>query len=288
MEAVDRSDGIREALGCAWLELSVEEQRTLARADSLVQKVAMRTAATVAQTLRLQDVESRPLCARKAEKDVLEQAAKELRLLVMRTGEMPHSMDGQIPLKVESGFGLIGIEIKSGINIISTDEVNKFREDLVMGTFVVGLFVSLRAAIAKFPKGIHVQQELSLLGSVPCIYLSPLGPDNVMQPLTRSALGLACTFAKRNSEKLPCVTVEDRGGEPELTEEHKRDLEQLGSLIREEVAALSITRKRLRDEEDAFHKRVDRASDALMATQQRLVQAVINLKPRKDTTALLG
>ena len=85
MSVLDNSLDVREALGGAWLELSVDEQRTLTRADSLVQKVAMRTAAAVALTLRSDDIEARPVCARKAEKDVLEQAAKELRLLVMRT-----------------------------------------------------------------------------------------------------------------------------------------------------------------------------------------------------------
>lgn len=283
MSVLDNSLDVREALGGAWLELSVDEQRTLTRADSLVQKVAMRTAAAVALTLRSDDIEARPVCARKAEKDVLEQAAKELRLLVMRTGDAPHAMDGQIPLKIESGFGSIGIEIKSGNCIVSTDEVNKFRGDLVMGTFVVGLFVSLRASIAKFPKGLHVQQELSLLGSVPCIYISPLGHESAMQQLTRSALALACTFAQRNSQRFSCLAVDGHHGDRDITEDHKRDLEQLGSLIREEVAALSITRKRLRDEEDVFHKRVDRASDALMATQQRLAQAVVNLNPGNDT-----
>uniref|UniRef100_A0A6C0C0M9 Uncharacterized protein n=1 Tax=viral metagenome TaxID=1070528 RepID=A0A6C0C0M9_9ZZZZ len=277
---------LHSSVGTAWLDLSNEEQRALSRADLQVQKVALRTAAAVAHTLRNDDLEGRPICARKGEKDVLEQAAKELRVLVLRTGEQPHAMDGQIPLTVETGFGLIGIEVKSGQNTISTEEVNKFRADLVMGTFVVGLFVSHRASICKIPKGIHVQHELSLLGAIPCIFVSPPGQD-MMQPLIRSGLALACTMAKRSHRHSPSVDGEVPPEMPgKVTEEHKRDLEQLGSLIREEVAALSITRKRLRDEEEVFHKRVDRASEALIATQQRLAQAVASLKSSKATPAL--
>ena len=128
---------VYEVLKDAWLGLSKDERSSLIEADILVKRVALRTAAAVAQTLKKEDIESRPVCARKAERDVLELAAKELRLLVMKTTDMPHAMDGQIPLAIESGCGLIGIEVKSGYYTISTEEVNKFREDLIMGSFVV-------------------------------------------------------------------------------------------------------------------------------------------------------
>lgn len=276
MRAMVLTDGdldLRNILDGAWCSLSLDDKRILANADNLVKAVALKTAVAVAQTLRSEDIEHRPICARKAERDVLEMAAKELKMLVMRTADMPHAMDGQIPLAMESGNGLIGIEVKSGACSISTDEVNKFREDLVMSSFAVGIFVSLRAPIAKFPKGIHVQQELSLVGSIPCIFISPLANEHVMTNLTRSAMALACMLARRNSLK----TIKSHPSTHEtMTAEHRKDLEQLGLLIHEEIAALSITRKRLRDEEEAFHRRVSRASDALMATQQRLSQSIVH------------
>ena len=137
MAVIDGDFDLRDILDGAWCSLNLDEKRSLANADNLVKVVALKTAIAVAHTLRLEDIEHRPICARKAEKDVLEMAAKELKMLVTRTADMPHAMDGQIPLAMESGNGLIGIEVKSGACSISTDEVNKFREDLVMSSFVV-------------------------------------------------------------------------------------------------------------------------------------------------------
>ena len=62
-----------------WMDLSDEERDALVRADKLLRLVALRTAAAVAQTLRGEDLQQR-VCARKSEKNVLEQAARELQV----------------------------------------------------------------------------------------------------------------------------------------------------------------------------------------------------------------
>lgn len=257
-------------LTAAWADLSPEEQIAIGGADTVMQTISLKLAATVAHTLRREDVESRPICARKAERDVLEMASKELKLLVFKTGDSPHAMDGQIPMAIETGRGAIGIEVKSGLSTVGTEEVCKFREDLLLRNFVVGVFVSLRAPIAKIPRGMHVQRELSLMGSVPCIFVSPPGGD-AMQHLTRGALTLACTLAEDAPQRREISQASNA-----MTHEHRKDLEKIGRVVTDEIAALGLTRKRFRDEEELFHKRVERATEALGATQQRLGATVAN------------
>lgn len=204
-------------------------------------------------------------------------------------------------MKIESGRGPIGIEVKSGTNAISTDEVDKFRSDLAMGNFVVGIFASLRAPIAKMPRGLHVQREVSLRGAVLAVYVSPVVGESAMMQLTRCALSLACTLAEQSHGRLgsPVPTFVEAGAAAatvaraaeEYTEherpsvdwkrEREQDLAELGGLMQGEVSAIGIVRKRLRDEEESFHRRVDRASDVLTGVQQRLAASAANLSLRE-------
>ncbi len=274
IKGMEPEDG-RARLDSAWRCLTQEQRAALSSADDLVAHVALQTAAAVALTLRKEDLSARALCAKKAEKDVLEQAAKELQLLVLHTSGIPYSLDGQIPLTIESGCGLIGIEVKSGATSIGTDEVDKFRSDLALGPFVVGVFFSLRAAIAKLPRGLHVQSELSLKGSVPAIYVSAAPSEAVSQHLTRSALSLACFLARQRPQRFCGDSAAAR--ESSICADRELVLEELHRSVQAEVAALGIARKRLREDEDAFQKRVDRASDSIMAVQHRLASVVSNM-----------
>jgi len=252
----------------AWGELTEDRRGALRAADPLVTRIALETAAVVAETLRAEDVAGRPVSARKAEKDVLEIAAKELQLLVLHTAASAHALDGQIPMSIETGSGAIGIEVKSGTHTIATDEVDKFRADLCQSPFAVGVFVSLRAPIAKIPRGVHVQRELSLGGAVLAIFVSPVGTESAMVHLARGALSLACLFARQTRGRLES---DDAAREAVL------NAEDLGAAILGEVTALGCVRKRLREEEDGFQRRVDRASDALAGVQHRLSSTVSKL-----------
>ena len=247
-------------LGAAWSELSREQRAALSNADDLVARVALQTAAAVAATLRSEDLASRPICARKAEKDLLEQAARELQLLVSHTAGAPHAMDGQIPLSIQAGGGVIGIEVKSYASAVPSDEVDKFRSDLSLGPFVVGVFVSLRSPIAKTPRGLHVQNELSLRGAVPVIYVSGAAGEPVSQHIVRSALSLACFLSQRRPSSQP-----------------EGVLEGVHRAVQAEVVALGLARKRLREDEGVFQRRVDAAAECIMGVQQRLASVVGNL-----------
>lgn len=103
--------GLIAALQRGAQDLDEDERCALMEADELVLRVALRTAASVARTLRAEDVAARPVAARKAERDVLELAARELQLLVLHTAAVPHALDGRLPLCIETGRGLIGIEV---------------------------------------------------------------------------------------------------------------------------------------------------------------------------------
>lgn len=267
LEYLEAADLDKGCLASAWRHLNKEQSAALSGADDLVARVALQTAAAVAATLRREDLASRPVCARKAEKDVLEQAARELQLLVVHTAGAPYAMDGQIALGIQAGGGLIGIEVKSYAQSVPSDEVDKFRSDLSLGPFVVGIFLSLRSPIAKTPRGLHVQNELSLKGAVPAIYVSGSAGEPVSQHIVRSALSLACFFSKQRQDPLSLAH-----GRPA-----ERVLESVHAAVQAEVAALGIARKRLREDEDAFQKRVDSATDSIVGVQQRLVQLVSNL-----------
>ena len=255
----------------AWEELTEDRRAALRAADPLITRIALETAAVVAETLRAEDSAGRPVSARKAEKDVLEIAAKELQLLVLHTAASPHALDGQIPMSIETGSGAIGIEVKSGTHTIASDEVDKFRADLCQSPFAVGVFVSLRAPIAKIPRGVHVQRELSLGGAVMTIFVSPVGTEGAMVHLARGALSLACLFARQTRGRAGRLESGDAAREAML------DAEDLGAAILGEVTALGCVRKRLREEEDGFQRRVDRASDALAGVQHRLSSTVSSL-----------
>lgn len=263
-------------VGClfeaAWQELTEDRRAALRAADPLVARIALETAAVVAETLRAEDAAGRPVSARKAEKDVLEIAAKELQLLVLHTAASPHSLDGQIPMSIETGSGAIGIEVKSGAHTISSDEVDKFRADLCQGHFAVGVFVSLRAPIAKIPRGVHVQRELSLGGAILTIFVSPVGGDGAMVHLARGALSLACVFARQTPGGAGRLESRDA-----VAREAMLNAEDLSSTLLGEVTALGCVRKRLREEEDGFQRRVDRASDALAGVQHRLTSTISDM-----------
>ena len=251
-------------------DLEDDERRVLVEADVLVLHVAFRTAASVARTLRAADVAHRPVAARKAERDVLELAARELHLLVLHTAAVPHALDGRLPLCMETGRGLVGIEVKSGLQTIATDEVEKFRSDVAHGGFAAAIFVSLRAPIAKIPRGLHVQQELALGGLVPALFVSPLalGPEQSMTQLLRGVLALACFLTKP-----PPAPARAGGGDSAA-------LGALGELLAEEAEALGAARKRFRDDEEVSSRRTDRAVDAIRGVQTRLSSAARNASLR--------
>jgi hypothetical protein len=241
----------------AWRLLSEERRAVLLAAEELVQLVALETAASVAQHLRKEQLASRP-CARRVERDLLEQAAKELQLLVRHTASSPHALDGQIPQCIDSERGRIGIEVKSGATTIATDEVDKFRNDLAQGPYAAGLLLSPYAPIAKVPRGLHVQSEITLLGARPAIFVSPPAPNDVMPQLTRNALSLAVALARDGGDR--------------------RSL--LADVLHQEADALGLARKRLREDEDAHRRRFERASDAIHAVQCRLAVSASNLGAR--------
>ena len=256
------------ALSGAWAELAPSKRAILCAADPPVMRAALETAVAVASTLCAGDVTGRPVCTRRAEKDVLEQAARELQLLVLHSASSPHALDGQIPMSIEGGTGRIGIEVKSGATTISTEEVDKFRADLFLGPFVIGIFVSVRAPIAKIPRGVHVQREVALAGAVPTIYVSPVSSEATMTQLTRNALTLARLLAQQRPGRFAM------GAAPVALHDRLVDLETMGQRAHAEVATLGVVRKRLREEEEQARRRMDRAVDALLGVQQRLSATV--------------
>lgn len=226
----------------AWLSLSEAKRGALRAADPALLQASLEAAAAVATVLRGQ-VAHRSVCARKAERDLLELAAKELKLLVVPTGSSPHSLDGHFFVQ---GGGCVGVEVKSGATTVPSDEVDKFRRDLAQGAYAAGLFVSTRAAIAKTPRGVYVSRDLTLRGVCFTVFVSPAGGD--VFPLLKNGLALSKLLAEM-----------DRAND-KLAAEH------LGC----EVEVLGQVRKRLRDESEEMVRRIDRASDALCGVQQRL------------------
>ena len=255
----------------AWESLTEEKRSALQEADARIRLIALETAAVVASALRPQDMPTRVSCARKFEKDVLELAAKDLQVLVLHTAATPHALDGQIPFSIESGTGRVGIEVKSGLTTISTEEVDKFRNDLSLSAYAAGVFVSLRAPISKIPRGIHVQRELSTAGPTNCVYVSPVQSDHLMQNLTRSALATAITLAKTRAS----YPDTDRA-------ELLMDAQEVGTVVQREIDAIGQVRKRMREDDEVHRKRVDRASDALVGVQHRLQSSVQNLWSKDD------
>jgi hypothetical protein len=274
--SAEEQSSLRDSLLAVIGDLDDEEKRALEQADGLVLRVAMRTAASVARALRPEDVAHRPIAARKAERDVLEVAARELQLLVLHTASVPHALDGRLPLCIETGCGVVGIEVKSGLQTIASDEVEKFRSDVAHSRFKVAIFVSLRAPIAKIPKGLHIQHELSLGGLVPALFVSPLASaaEQNMTQLLRGVLSVACVLGRM---------------------EHARDAGRVGTAcaafaclsdtLGEEAEAIGLTRKRLRDEDEVARRRVERATDAMLGIQTRLCTAANNAALRASAAA---
>ena len=241
-----------DVFGAAWDELPEAQKRALLDACPEVKAVVLQTALAVARTFKREDAIR--LCPKKAERNVLETAARELKLVVLDCAAEPHAMDGRLPFEFASRTGHVGIEVKSGPSTVPTDETEKFLDDLTSKNYAAGLLVSLRSPIAKMPRGLHVERALSATGSAWAVFVSPLPHDGGMESLTRNALSLATLLSESSAPLSGAGTLAER--------------------VHGEADALSLVRKRLRDDDALARHRTDRNLDALGSLQQRLFASV--------------
>lgn len=262
--SMENVSSLPDALVEAWWDMDDASRRLLEDAPSHLIRLALESAAaSIAHWKRhlepsLMSVQQQPVeRGRLDENKVLETAAREAGLFVVPTGRTPGSMDGQIPQQVILPGGRMGLEIKSYCRTVPTEEVDKFRKDLDAGDFVVGVFISMRSPIAKMLKGITVVEESTQRGPVYAVYSCPSGNQ---ADWVRSSLLLAQT--------LSCLSSRRRAWVPASYAQRLLDVAEV------EVAALSSTRKRLREAEEGIRACLVKAGDGVAASQLRLTAAV--------------
>ena len=204
-----------------------------------------------------------PLVGRKAEKDVLEVAARDLQQVVLHTAASAQSMDGQIPAWVQGRRGRVGIEVKTYQASVGTEEVQKFVRDACSNDFVVALFVSTRSPIARKRRGLHAERVATTRGLTWLIFVSPV---HEMSGLVTGALALALELATDNRPRITSLP------------------DDIGECMQREVHALAGAKRKLRDEDSRAQTARDQVADALTASQQRLSSAMETLV--RDSGAL--
>ena len=252
------------ALGHAWLALSAAQQGAFPAAGPAAQSLGLGIACTVAEAAGEAALRPPPLVGRKAEKDVLELAARELQQVVLHTAHAPHAADGQIPLWVQGRRGRVGIEVKTYQGAVGSDEVQKFVRDVASNDFAAALLVSTRSPIARKRKGLHVERVATACGLTWCLFVSPV---HDMTGLVTAALALAL--------ELSVDTRVAGGALPEA----------VGETMQREVHALAGVKRRLREEVSRSQSAGEQLADALTGSQQRLASAVEALLLRGSEAA---
>lgn len=250
---------VPSGLASAWTALSPEQQEAFESCDEGAQKVAMQVAALVASSLRGTGAKPAPLMGRRAEQDVLEIAARDLRQVVLHTAACPASADGQIPMSIQSARGRLLIEIKSYSRTVSTDEVGKFLRDLQCNDCAAALFVSTRSPIAKIRRGVHLERVRCGGGLAWCLYVSPV---HDMTGLVTAAMAACLELA---SLAPPC------GGAP------ASNAEKVAESLQDEIHALATLREALRQEDARRGASREHTADGLTSAMQRLATAATTL-----------
>jgi hypothetical protein len=251
-----------EVLGLAWLSLSSAQREAFLGVTAASQTLALSVACLVAEATGEAALRApSSLIGRKAEKDVLDIAARDLQQVVLHSATTPQSMDGQIPLYIQGRRGRIGIEVKTYQSAVGADEVLKFHRDACSNDFAVAVLVSTRSPIAHKRKGITVERATTTRGLTWMVYVCPV---HEMSGLVTCALALALELAK-----------EDRPHVVSLPED-------IGESLQREVHALAGTKRKLRDEDGRAQAARDQVTDALTAMQQRLTSMVETLVRRGD------
>lgn len=194
------------------------------------------------------------------EDEMLESAARELGLLLVRTA------DGQVLVETPCRQR-ISIEVKAASKIVTVEEVDKFRRRVRAGQFAAGILVSMRSPIAKMPRGVHTQTE----GGVALVLVSPLTADNTMSDLVRSALNAGVVCAATPPQHHPVVVPSDLPF---------RATQRFVDCARKEIAVLAKVKQKLRDAEDLGRQ-------VIAASQQKLSSAVFSVEPATSPAAKL-
>jgi hypothetical protein len=217
-----------------------------------------RRAALVASSLRGTGSKPPPLIGRRAEQDVLEIAARDLRQVVLHTAATPAAADGQIPMSIQCARGRILIEVKSYSRTVSTDEVAKFLRDLQCNDCAAALFVSTRSPIAKIRKGVHLERVRCGGGLAWCLYVSPV---HDMTGLVTAAMAACLELASLASACGPPAS----------------NAEKVAESLQDEVHGLATLREALRHEDARRGAAREHTADGLTSAMQRLSTAATAL-----------
>ena len=247
------------ALARAWASLSPEQQESFESCDEGAQRVALQVAALVAGSLRGTGAKPPPLMGRRAEQDVLEIAARELRQVVLHTAASPAAADGQLPMSIQGARGRVIIEVKSYGKTVSSDEVAKFLRDLRCNDCAAALFVSTRSPIAKIRRGVHLERARCAGGVAWCVFVSPV---HDMTGLVTAAMAACLELA---------ALAPPQGAPP------RGDAERVAATLQEEVHALATLREALRQEDARRGAAREHTADGLTCAMQRLSAAAAAL-----------
>lgn len=235
-------------LGRAWLSLTADQQEAFLSATEASQALALRVGCSVAEATANVSLKPPSLIGRKAEKDVLETAARDLQQVVLHTAGGTQAMDGQIPLYVQGQRGRVGIEVKSYQSTVCAEEVAKFFRDVACNDFAAAIFISTKSPIARRRRGVDVECVASTRGPVWCVFVSPV---HDMPTLVAGGLALTLELARVEAPS------------PSLSQ-------ALGENLQREIHSICGIRKRLRDLDAQCSVGRDQVADALTASQQRL------------------
>jgi len=247
-----------------WFALRPEEQEHFQAAKASSRLFALRMACQICAHLP-EDAEVRnnaSVMGRKAERNVMEQAAADLQVFIKDTSKETARMDGHITSSLQLHQGCIGIECKSNRRVVSSDDLEKFHRDADMNRFAGALLVSERASITGRRSGLDLEIRHTVHGAIWCMYLSP-APH--FQSLVTSALHILMQLVQTNGPASLTHLSQNRG---------------LHS-IEEEIYQTNSAKKRLRDEMERHGRQLLAVSDSLGAQAQRLhsVATTLQLEP---------
>jgi hypothetical protein len=192
----------------------------------------------------------------------LDVAGRELGLHIMNTSATPNAMDAHVPYNALLNRGRIGLEIKSYSKTVPTDEVEKFKRDLAHGAYAAGVFISVRSAISKIPKGVHVNKEFTLAsGPVWVVYSTPVSEAT---DVIRAGVAVAKLLCELPGNGLQCWLP-------------GTSAEKLAGAIHEEIAYAADGRKRLREADEGTRRIFSRISDSMLLSQRRLAEMALDL-----------
>lgn len=256
-------------LATAWASLSADQQEAFECCEEGAQKVAMQIACLVASSLRGRGAKPAPLIGRRAEQDVLELAARDLRQVVVHTSASPAATDGQIPMSIQTATGRVLIEVKSHGRTVPGDEVDKFLRDLQCNACSAAIFVSTRSPIAKIRKGLHVERVRCAGGAAWCLFVSPV---HDMNGLVTAALAAALELA---------AFAPPSGSIPSAAE-------GLANALHDEVHLLGNLRESLRNEDARRGAAREQFADALTGAMQRLATTASAMSPKSGGNETVG